>query len=470
MWNIAALWIGMSVCIPTYMMAAGLIQQGMSIGQALLTIALGNLIVLVPMVLNAHAGAKHGIPFPVLLRSSFGTLGANIPAMMRALVACGWFGIQTWIGGFAIYTMHAVIFGFEPAKVGDGAIFGLTAGQFGCFMLFWAVNIAVIIIGMESIKWLENLAAPFLILAGLALLWWAVGKAGGWQAVFSSEVMAKVRGAQSGDYNFWSVFWPNLTAMVGFWATLSLNIPDFTRYARSQKDQMLGQLLGLPTTMALFSFIGVAVTCATVIIFNEAIWDPVVLLSKFESPVVTGLCLFALTVATLSTNIAANIVGPANDISNLRPSAISFRTGGLIAGVVGIVIMPWRLVTDLGGYIFTWLIGYGALLGSIAGVMIVDYWFIRRTKLDVDGLYESNGPYRFDSGFNWRALLALTLGILPNVPGFLEQALGKETLDVPDFFGQIYTYAWFVGLFVSGASYAIFSSIAPARASGYPKE
>ena len=324
MWNIAALWVGLSVCVPTYMLASGLVAQGMSPGQALLTIALGNLVVLIPMVLNAHAGTRYGIPFPVLLRASFGTLGANVPAMMRALVACGWFGIQTWIGGFAIYTLHAVLFGFAPAEVGSGPLLGLTAGQWGCFLLFWAVNIAIILMGIESIKWLENLAAPFLLLAGGMLLGWAVWQAGGWGAVFAEQVVEQVRGSRVEGFDFWRVFWPGLTAMVGYWATLSLNIPDFTRYARSQRDQMLGQLMGLPTTMALFSFIGITVTVGGDLwpgdlgaggadLANSAI--------RWWWIVTAG-----ATLATLSTNIAANIVSPANDFSNLWRGG-SFQTG-----------------------------------------------------------------------------------------------------------------------------------------------
>lgn len=460
MWNIAALWVGMAVCIPTYMLAAGLVSQGMTIGQALVVIALGNLVVLAPMVANAHAGTKHGIPFPVFLRASFGVFGANVPAMMRALVACGWFGIQTWIGGAAIYTLLAVMIGFEPAAVGEGPILGLSPGQAACFLLFWAMNIGVIIAGIQSIKWLENLAAPFLLVAGLALLAWAASAAGGFGAIFSTRVVEQVRGGADAEFDFWRAFWPNLTAMVGFWATLSLNIPDFTRYARSQKDQILGQAIGLPPTMALFSFIGVAVTCATVVIFGEAIWDPVVLLGRFDNAVVVVVALAALTIATLSTNIAANIVSPANDFSNLKPGLVSFRVGGVIAGVVGIAIMPWRLVSDLGGYIFTWLIGYSGLLGAIAGVMIVDYFLVRRTRLDVAALYDRAGAYAYARGWNWRAMAALALGIAPNIPGFV-QAATNGAVQAPALFNAVYTYAWFVGLGIAGASYYILTLLAP---------
>ena len=451
MWNISALWVGMAVCIPTYTLAAGLISQGMTWRQALLTISLGNLIVLVPMVLNAHAGTKYGVPFPVLIRSSFGTLGANIPAMMRALVACGWFGIQTWIGGSAIYILLTVLFGFEPAGPADLIPFvGLSWGQLSCFLFFWAINIAVILAGIDTIKWLETLAAPFLLLVGLGLLWWGISAGGGFGRVLSDETVAAVRGGLAEDFNFWAVFWPNLTAMVGFWATLSLNIPDFTRYARSQRDQMLGQVIGLPTTMALYSFVGIAVTSATVLVFGEAIWDPVQLLGRFDSKLIVGFALFALTIATLSTNIAANVVSPANDFSNLWPRVISFKRGGLITGVIGILIFPWKLYTDLSNYIFTWLIGYSALLGSIAGVMLVDYFIIRRLQLDLDDLYRTDGQYAFGgSGFNWRALVAMLAGILPNVPGFLAQASGGA-ISVAPIFDALYPYAWFVSLLLAG--------------------
>ena len=464
MWNVAALWIGMAVCIPTYMLASSLIKGGMSWKQAFVTITLGNLIVLMPMVLNAHAGTKYGIPFPVLLRASFGTFGANIPAMLRATVACGWFGIQTWIGGSAIYTLLSVIFGFEAAQVGAGPIFGLSAGQFGCFMLFWAVNIAVILAGINCIKWLETWAAPFLLIIGLGLLYWGVSKAGGFAVIFSDETLNIIRGEKAADFDFWMVFWPSLTGMVGFWATLSLNIPDFTRYAKSQKDQMMGQLIGLPTTMALFSFIGIAVTCSTVVIFGEAIWDPVALLGKFDSKVVVGFALFALTIATLSTNIAANVVSPANDFSNLAPKVISFKMGGIITGVFGILMMPWKLLSG-GAYVFVWLIGYSSLLGAIGGVMIADYFVLRGCNLKANHLYSPKGEYSFGGGaINWRAVAALVLGIAPNVPGFLKAA-GIGSFQFPDFLLSLYPYAWFVSFAIAFAVHILLSLIAPAKIS-----
>jgi len=452
-WNIASLWIGMAVCIPTYMLAAGLIDSGMSWQQALFTIILGNLIVLVPMVLNAHAGTKYGIPFPVLLRASFGTIGSNIAALMRAIVACGWFGIQTWIGGSAIYTLLGVLFGLKPG-VDDQIIswLGISLPQFGCFMIFWLINVAIILAGIDSIRWLETLSAPFLIFVGFGLLYWAVTAAGGMEVILSAETVAKIKStAGTENVSFWKIFFPSLTGMVGFWATLSLNIPDFSRFARSQKDQMLGQFLGLPTTMALYSFIGIAVTCATVIVYGQAIWDPVQLLARFDSPFIVILSLLSIIIATLTTNIAANVVSPANDFSNLKPTLISFKTGGLITAVLGIVIMPWRLIADLGSYIFVWLIGYSALLGPIGGIMLCDYFILRKRVLKVEDLYSRTGIYSYTNGVNWKAVLVLFLAVLPNVPGFLNAAT-KSAL-FPAFFDQIYTYSWFVGLLLAAGLY-----------------
>ncbi|RME04192.1 MAG: nitrate reductase [Planctomycetota bacterium] len=454
MWDLAALWVGMCVCIPTYMLAADLMKAGMHWWQALLTITLGNVIVLIPMILNGHAGTKYGVSLPVLLRSSFGVKGAHIPAVMRALVACGWFGIQTWIGGSAIYGLVQAVWDLRAYDTGPLPVLGISAFQFLSFLLFWAINMWVILKGIESIRWLEKLAAPFLILVGVALLVWGVWSAGGFGRIFSEETVNMVRGKRSG-FHFWSVFFPFLTAMVGFWATVALNIPDFTCHAKSQRDQILGQVIGLPTTMALFSFIGIAVTAATVVIYHEAIWDPVQLLMRFHSPLVVVIALLGLVLATLSTNIAANVVAPANGFSNLAPHRISFRMGGIITGVIGIVMMPWKLLSSLEAYIFTWLIGYSALLGSILGVMLADYYLIRRAKLNLEALYSPDGEYSYGgSGFNFKALFALGVGILINFPGFLHQATGGG-ISVPRFFQNLYTYAWFVGFFFSGGVYLL---------------
>ena len=447
-WNIAALWIGMAVCIPTYTLAAGMIEQGMAWWQAVLTVALGNCIVLIPMVLNGHAGAKYGIPFPVLMRASFGTVGANIPALARALVACGWFGIQTWIGGFAVYQVIGALGWIDVASdvATNMTRLGLTPAQGLCFLLFWSANVFFIWNGISAIKWLQSAAAPFLILAGLGLLAWAIWKVDSVSALFSQDS----RFATPSD--FWRAFWPQLTAMVGFWATLSLNIPDFTRFARSQRAQIWGQAIGLPPTMTLFCFIGIMVTSATVLIFGTAIWDPVTLIIRFGSAPTIVVSLLALSVATLTTNLAANVVSPANDFANLAPRRISYRAGGMITAAIGILMMPWYLYNNLSAYIFTWLIGYSALLGPIAGIMLCDYYILRRTRLNVDALYQAHGEYRYTRGVNWRAVAALALAVLPNLPGFIHAASGSKGI-FPAVFDTIYGYAWFVGLLLGGLLY-----------------
>lgn len=426
-YNYASLWVAMSVCIPTYMLASGLIAGGMSWIQAVFTILLGNLIVLIPMLLNAHAGTRYGIPFPVFVRASFGVRGANVPAVLRALVACGWFGIQAWIGGQAIYSMLRIVWPGAANVPGSNWI---------CFFLFWALNMYVIWRGIETIKFLEGIGAPFMLVVGLLLLFWITRKAGGLGPVLHTP--SKFHSASE----FVRFFIPALTGMVGFWATVALNIPDFTRYAKSQRAQMLGQALGLPTAMTLYSFIGVAVTSASAVIFGEAIWDPVVLLGRFNQPIVALIALVALLVATLNTNVAANVVSPSNDFSNLRPSLISFRTGGLITGVVGILMMPWKLLRDFSSYIFGWLVGCSALLGPIAGIMICDYYVVRHRLLKVEELYRRGGVYEYRNGFNQKAILALVAGIAVALIGLAVPALR-----------WLYDYAWFVGFMVSGGLY-----------------
>ncbi len=448
--SFAALWISMSACIPTYMLASSLIGGGMNWSQAILTIFLGNLIVVVPMILNAHAGTRYGIPFPVFCRASFGTRGANVPALMRAFVACGWFGIQTWIGGAAIYKILGVFF---PGLTSGGgpAFLGITFAEFVCFIFFWGINMFVVYKGIESIRFLLNIKAPLLIALGLLLLAWAYRNAGGFGPILAQPSAFAPGQPKAGQ--FWSFFVPGLTGMIGFWATLSLNIPDFSRYARTQRDQMVGQALGLPLTMALYSFIGVAVTSATTIIYGKTIWDPVDVLTKFTNPTVLVVAMFALCLATLATNIAANVVSPANDFAHLAPRRISFRIGGLITGIVGVLMMPWKLVADPSGYIFTWLVGYSALLGPIGGIMIADYFVIRRRRLKVPALYRHNDEYSYTNGFSIVALIALVLAILPNLPGFLVTVKLVEATSVPPFFVTLYGYAWFVGFVIAFCLY-----------------
>jgi NCS1 family nucleobase:cation symporter-1 len=426
-YNYSALWVSMSVNILTYMLAAGLIQGGMDWKQAVATIFLGNCIVLAPMLLNSHPGAKYGVPFPVLARASFGVLGANIAAIIRALVACGWFGIQTWIGGEAINTLLATLW---PAwkEVPHGA--GL------CFFAFWLVNLAVILEGIEYIRFLQGVSAPILLGVGLLLLGWAHVRAGG----FGPMLSAPSHFANFGDFLKFLI--PALNGVVGFWATVSLNIPDFTRFARDQRQQMIGQAIALPPTMTFYSFIGVAVTSATVVIYGTAIWDPVLLLSRFQSKAAVVISLLAILLATLNVNIGANVVSPANDFSNLWPRRISFKTGGAITCLLGIAIMPWKLLASYKTFIFGWLGGYAAFLGPVAGIMICDYWIIRRRVLAVDDLYLRGGLYEYSRGFNWRAVAALALGAAVALIGLIVPAVRFW-----------YDYSWFIGFGVSFVTY-----------------
>jgi|GEM_PF-63164 len=442
-YNIAALWIGMSVVISTYLLASGLISQGMNWWQALLTILLGNIIVLIPMALNAHAGTKYGISFPVLCRASFGTWGANIPGLLRAIVACGWFGIQTWIGGGALDALLSAAWPQWQEIAGHTWI---------AFFVFWGIQVAILLRGIEGIKYLESWGAPLLLAGGLLLLVWAVTNAGGISAVLGGAQALYGQGAHN---PFWKIFWPALTANVGYWATLSLNIPDFTRFAKSQRSQILGQALGLPPTMLAFSFLGVAVTSATVVMYGQPIWDPVVLVStKLNNPLIVVFSMLIVIVAQITTNMAANVVAPATGISNLSPQRISFRLGSIITALIGIAMMPWRLMESAGAYIFTWLIGYSSLMGGLGGILICDYWALRKQKLSLKDLFDVNGRYSYSGGVNWRAVLALAIAIAPVVPGFINAATTPGgVVQNPGFFDTLYTYAWFVTFAISFAVY-----------------
>ena len=517
MWSLAALWVGMAVCIPTYLLASYMIGSGMTWLESLIIIGLANLIITIPMVLNGHAGVRYGIPFPVIGRSSFGINGIHIPSVVRAVVACGWFGIQTWIGGLAIYAIF-------NAVTGATGMDGLSLGKFVGFAIFWCINMYFIWKGTESIKFLEQYSAPILIIMGFILIGWGATNGGGftnvlhqskflsgpsiqvtnsqsilsinpaldkygqakadqyrlfnneaegeWQAMSIEPVilltgiqataiqLRKTNGAthtlspvidlevknQEGtktESRIWSyILW--LTIMVGFWATMSLSIADITRYAATQKEQIMGQFIGLPGTMMLYSFVGIFVSCAAVIIFNDILignqapWDPVSLLAKFENPVVVIISQIFMIIATLSTNIAANVIAPANAFSNLSPKNISFRTGGVITGIIGIIICPWYLMNEISGI----LIFISGLLGPVLGIMLSDYYLVRRMNVDLDELYKEHGIFRYYNGFNIAAMFALFAGVFVAIIGYFVPALDA-----------LYKLSWFSGFIVSFVIY-----------------
>jgi NCS1 family nucleobase:cation symporter-1 len=453
-YDFLSLWVGLSIVTTTYTLASGLIAAGMTWWQGLLTVSLGNVIVLIPMLLNGHAGTKYGVPFPVLVRASFGIRGANVAAMARALVACGWFGIQTWIGALAVDSLMTAIWsGWADVSVHKAI----------AFAAFWLVQVAIILRGIDGVRWLERTAAPLLIGGSVGLLIWGFDAGHGIANVFSAS--SKLSAGHGG---FWSLFAPGLAANIGYWITLSLNIPDFTRFSKDQKSQVAGQSIGLPLTMTGFSFVGIAVTAATIVVYGKPIWDPVALVTRLlgDLPVLLVLAMVLIVIAQISTNMAANVVSPSNDFSNLSPRQISFRMGGIITALIGIVSFPWKLYEDVGAYIFTWLVGYGSLLAAFGAVMIADYWLIRRTRLDVAELYRPGpgGRYWFANGFNVRALAAVAIGVVPVIPGFLNAATTKGGVVAdPNFLDQLYRYGVFVGFGLAGISYVLLTQAASRR-------
>jgi NCS1 family nucleobase:cation symporter-1 len=460
-YTFAALWISMAHCIPTYMLAAGLIGTGMNWRQALATILIGNVIVLAPILANSHPGTKYGIPFPVFARASYGVFGANVPAIMRAIVACGWFGINAWIGGQALQTFFRSLWpGWQTLFGGQSdASNWLFGGHYGTewlsFLLFWGLNILIVYKGMELVRKVENLAAPYVLVMTALLVAWAIMRAkaicveqgGGASCSGLGDIMHS-----DGKFHtfgeFWPVFVPSVTAMIGFWSTLSLNMPDFTRFGRSQREQAVGQVVALPTTMTVFAMMGIVITSASAVIYGKAIWDPVELVGRFESRLLVAIAMFTVVVATLGVNIAANVVSPANDFANIKPGAISFKTGGLITGILGIMMLPWKLIADPNGYIFKWLLGYSGGLGSIAGVLVADYWFVRGARLRLADLYRRGGVY---SAVNPKAIVATAVGCFFAWIGIVVKPLAV-----------LYDYAWFVGAGGAAVAYAVL--MLPARA------
>ncbi len=444
-YNYAALWVGMAACIPTYMLSSGLIASGMNWWQAIMTILLGNVIVLIPILLNSHPGTKYGIPFPVFARAAYGTYGSNLPALMRALVACGWFGIQSWLGGKALFTIFTALHKDWPTMLGGPVLLEHSATEWISFFIFWSLNVLVIYRGMDLLKKIEGLAAPFVLLMCGALVVWAVTNAHGVGTLLSDP--GKFKDVPS----FIAVFIPSLTGMIGFWATLSLNMPDFTRYGRSQREQTIGQVVALPAAMTLLSMMGVIVTSAALVIYPQAsskvLWDPINLISMFTDPLTVCVSMFTVAVATLAMNIAANVVSPANDFSNAFPRYINFRTGGLITAILGILMQPWKLIADPSGYIFQWLVGYSGGLGSIAGVLIIDYWIIKKKKLELPDLYLPDGVYKYQKGSNPAALIATVVGCALAWVGWFYAPLKI-----------LFDYAWFVGFATSGIIYYLMMS------------
>jgi NCS1 family nucleobase:cation symporter-1 len=458
-YHFAALWLGMVIAVPAYMIPAAMLDEGMSALQAVVTVLLGNLVVLVPILLIGHAGSRYGVPFAVLVRSSFGVQGAKLPALARALVACGWYGIQTWIGGSTLLALLGVILHRDLAGAPLPWL-GIGVGQLLAFAVFWAAQLVFVTKGLGAIRTFETWTAPLKILVCVGLVWWAVHAAGGFGPILGAPSAFAPGGVKAGA--FWPVFWPIFTAMSGYWGALALNIPDFTRFARTQGDQVVGQAIGLPGPMAVLALVAVIVTSATVIIYGHAIWDPVKLSGNIGGiGVMIGLVI--ITIDTVSVNIAANLVGPAYDFSSLWPRGISYRTGGYITAALGALIAPWKLLATTQGYIFVWLVGYGALLGPIAGIMIADYWVVRRTRLDVAGLYEAQGAYSYTRGWNPLALAAFAVPVLVNLPGFLHSAAPVAFAHVGAFWTGIYEYAWFIGVGLAFVLYAGLMRLAGVR-------
>ncbi|KAJ6835838.1 putative purine-uracil permease NCS1 [Iris pallida] len=439
-WDMASLWIGVVVNVPGYYLAGSLVDLGMSWWEGILTILLANSLLLLPLLLASHPGPRYGLSFPVLLRSAFGTRGALVPALLRAFVACGWCAIESWIGGQAISLLL-----FRRSSTTTSWTL-----QFSCFLLFLLLQLAIIYRGMPAIRALQKYCAPVLV-ALLALLFaWSYSKAGGLGEMLSTP-------SRLTPLTFWPVFLPSLTACIGSWSPLALSISDFTRYCRTQRDQALGQL-GLPLFAALFAFFSLAITSSTQVVFGRVVPSPVDLLAEIGGPLATALGSLGITLAVVTTNVPANLVAPANVFVSLSPSRLSFPLGCAVTTAVGVAFQPWNLIGSSESFVYTWLVGYSAIVGPIIGILLTDYYVLRRTVLDVDDLYSASplGAYYYWHGYNVVALGVLLLCVVPAVPGFLVKV--GVVAGAPEAFLAIYDNSWLFGMFSSGFLYWIVSA------------
>lgn len=457
-YNFAALWMSIAHGIPTYYLASGLIGLGMSWWQAVGIIGLGNLIVMVPLLLNSHAGAKYGIPFPVFARTAFGVKGANIPALVRALSACGWFGIQTWVGGQAIYTLSGVFFGAGWSHAETVA--GHPWTMWLSFAIFWAIQMGLILGGIESIRKLENFAAPLILIVAAILLFWVVSLAGG----LGQAAVAPSKVGWGPD--FWRIFPGALMGMIAYYSTMAVNISDFTRFAKSQRAHIVGQSVGLVPTVVLFTTIGALTTSATAEVWGKAIWDPIELVGKIPSPIVVLFSMLCVIVATVAVNVAANTVGPAYDFAHAFPRLISFKAGGIITGVIAILMQPWNLLASSDLYIFVWLGITGAFLGSVAGIMVADYWIIRRTSINLADVYRRRGIYEYANGVNWRAVVSMAVALLLSTGGAYSAPDTGGPFPVQGFIPilkPLYDYNWVVAFLTGLALHLVLARLFPQR-------
>lgn len=405
-YNLAACWVGMNVCIPAYQMASSAVSMGLSWWLSLLLVALGNCIVLVPILLNAHVGTKYGVPFPVYARTAFGIRGAQIPSFVRTIIGIGWTGILIWQGAESLQVaMCLIIPGWSS----------IAAGQWIMFAVFWALNIGIAYAGSNALKKFESIATPLLGITCAALLYWGIKV-----VVTGGYTMSQALNAVTvpEDFNLSETVVACLVANIAFYSTWALNIPDLSRYCKDQKSQVRGQLFGMPGSMVAIAFIGVFITGVTALKFGRAYWDPNQIVEAIGSPGAAIFAAFAISLATLTTNVTTNILPPVNGLCNLWPKGITYKRSVVIVGILTIIMQPWKLVSDPSGYIYNWLGTYGALTGPIASILIYDYYFVKKKRLALDELYLGQGSrYWYKNGFNIRAIAAWGLAILLPVLG-----------------------------------------------------
>jgi NCS1 family nucleobase:cation symporter-1 len=443
-WHFAALWMGMVHNIFNFTWIGGLVVLGMSVWQALAVALAGNLVQTALIGLNGRVGAHYGLPFAVWARSAFGVYGANVAALARGAVAVGWFGVQSYLAATAINLLiTTVVPGW--GRVGHSSFLGMAPSLWAVVVGYWLLNFVVVRNGMGTIRRFESWAGPAIFVVMAILLVWVVVRAGGAGSLLHQHA---ARYPTTSDFLAHG-FVPAVSLYIaGSWAAMVLNIPDLTRFARSNRQQFWGTMIGLPAASLVYFGMAAVIVSAVQRLYGQTLWNPTDVLATIGNPALSIVGATLLAIATISVNIPANIVSPAYDLTNLLPRLLTFRTAAYLSIVLGFLAMPWQLLSSP-ETLYSVLHNIGVVIGPITGIMLADYFVIRRQRMDVAQLFSSMGRYRYRAGYNPVALTVLAL-----VVALLLAAEASSRLH------DVYEHAWLVGVSTAFIGYTAAAGLA----------
>jgi NCS1 family nucleobase:cation symporter-1 len=451
-WDYIAYWISDATNAAVWQLASSMLAVGLSWRQALPAIAVGNVIIASAILLNGTIGARLHVAFPVINRSSFGFWLSYFSVISRVVLSMFWFGIQTFTGSECVYQMLKAIWPSVariPNRLPESS--NITTVGLMCYFIYWVIQFPLLLVSPKNIRHLFTLKGIFVPFAWLAILIWSFVK------VPARTSFAPLHASASGSAFSWA--WLSaLNSALGIYATLAVNIPDFTRYAKNEKAQYV-QLAIIPVAFTLIGFVGIAVTLAGAQLYGEILWDPLRLIDKWDNRAGAFFASFSFILATIGTNISANSISAANDMTVLFPNYINIRRGQIICAIVGGWVMcPWEILASAPGFL-SFMSGYTVFLGPFAGIMVVDYWAVHRGNVDVPAMYDPNGRYRYWKGINWRAAVALLFSITPTLPGLIHDINKNIFVGNAAF---LFDIAWIYGFTSAGGIYYVLSTLFPA--------